>query len=220
MISVIIPTLNEEVRIAVLLRQLEDIPCVHEILVVDGGSKDCTIELVKDFKKVKLIEGEKGRANQMNLGSEHAQNPYLFFLHADSNLSQELIQVLPDLIRPNIAGAFKITFDKDGLAYGLYSWFSQFNLSLFTYGDQGLLIDKSLFDAMGGFKNIPIMEDLDIVRRLKGKVGFSKFPQTITTSSRRFKANGVYYQQIVNILLVIGFYLQVKPQFLSRFYRY
>jgi hypothetical protein len=156
----------------------------------------------------------------MNLGAAHAEKPFLLFLHADSTLSHNLIQVLPNLIKPNVAGSFRLSFDGSGLAYRCYSWFGQFNVALFTYGDMGLLVDKNLFKSIEGFKSIPIMEDVDIVRRLRTKVKFLKFQETITTSSRRFEANGVYLQQLVNILLVLGFYLKVKPQFLSRFYRY
>lgn len=219
-ISAIIPVLNEEKSLGALLDQLGDIDLVFEIIVVDGGSIDKTIEVAKRKDNVTVVESEKGRALQMNAGAERASSEYLLFLHADSKLSEGLIHELPSMINVGRPGAFTLSFDQHHWLYKLYSSFSRLNWSLFTYGDQGLFMPSSLFHKLGGFSDLPIMEDLDMVRRIKSKADFCKYPAKIITSSRRFEKNGIVKQQILNIILVAAFYFGASPQFLSRFYRY
>lgn len=219
-ISAIIPVLNEERSLGTLLDQLSEIDLVAEIIVVDGGSTDSTIEIATRKDKVTVVETVRGRAVQMNSGAEIATSQYLLFLHADSKLSDDLIHELPSVLKIGKPGAFTLSFDQHHWLYRLYSNFSKLNWSVFTYGDQGLLMPKSLFVKLGGFKNIPIMEDLDLVRRIKLEADFRKYPAKIITSSRRFQKNGIVGQQLLNIILVMVYYLGVSPQFLSRFYRY
>ncbi len=217
-LSVIIPTLNEEQHITQLLDSLQIVDA--EIIVCDGGSTDKTIELVDAYSSVNVINAKKGRANQMNAGAEEALGSTLLFLHADSILSKKAIESLPHLIKLAIPGAFQLKYDQTGWLLRVYEWFSKLNTSLTTFGDQGLLIEKRLFTELGGYKPYPIMEDLDLVRRIKRKTKFVKFNAAIVTSSRRFDAHGHFKQQMVNVFLVLGFYFGVSPQFLSRFYRY
>lgn len=219
-ISVVIPVLNEEKSLGTLLRQLSEIDLITEIIVVDGGSTDKTLRIAAEYKKVRIMETLKGRAVQMNTGAERASSEYLLFLHADSKLSDGLINELPSMLMTGKPGAFTLSFDQHHWLYRLYSNFSRLNWSLFTYGDQGLLIPKSLFVKLDGFKNIPIMEDLDMVRRIKMEADFCKYPAKIISSPRRFERSGILRQQMLNIFLVTGFYFGVSPQFLSRFYRY
>ncbi|MTI40909.1 TIGR04283 family arsenosugar biosynthesis glycosyltransferase [Fulvivirga lutimaris] len=219
-ISVIIPVLNEERSLDVLLEQLSEIDLIADIVIVDGGSVDNTLQIAASHQKVKIVETLKGRALQMNEGADNATSENLLFLHADSVLSQELIQELSNMVHEGKPGAFELSFDYNHWLYRVYARFSRLNWSIFTYGDQGLFIQKSLFLKLDGFKNIPIMEDLDMVRRIKREANFCKYPAKIITSSRRFEKNGIIRQQLLNIILVMAYYLGVKPQFLSRFYRY
>ncbi|HNP17865.1 MAG TPA: TIGR04283 family arsenosugar biosynthesis glycosyltransferase [Fulvivirga sp.] len=217
-LSVIIPTLNEEHHITHLLDSLQNVNA--EIIVCDGGSSDKTVELARSYSNVKVIMAKKGRANQMNAGAGEALGSILLFLHADSILSKNAIESLPNLIDGAVPGAFQLKFDQNGWLLRVYEWFSKFNFSLTTYGDQGLLINKNLYNELGGYQPYPIMEDIDMVRRIRKKSTFKKFDAAIITSARRFKAHGHFKQQVINIMLVMGFYFGISPQFLSRFYRY
>jgi rSAM/selenodomain-associated transferase 2 len=220
MISVVIPTLNEEQCIGTLIDSLQDASIFSEVIVVDGGSTDSTLSILDKFLWVKVISAPKSRAQQMNEGAKLASGQYLLFMHADSYLSKEAINSLPQLIDNFKAGAFSLQFDGSGIILQLYAWFTKFNWTITTFGDQGLFIDKKLFKELRGFRNLPIMEDLDMVRRIKKKTKFQKFSASMITSSRRYEANGHIRQQLINIVLVLGFYLGVSPHFLSRFYRY
>lgn len=218
-ISVIIPTLNEEQNIGRLLDQLCLIKSKDlEIIVVDGGSQDSTLNIIKQYNSVKLIDYVKGRAIQMNAGAKSAQGEQLLFLHADSKLSTEMLNNLTSI--KSDAGSFRMKFKANGFLFLFYSMFTKINWTIFTYGDQGLWIKKSLFQKIGGFKEIPLLEDIDIVSRIKRVSKFEKIPFFISTSARRFKKNGVLKQQLINVILVTAYYIGFSPQFLSRFYRY
>ena len=218
-VSIIIPTLNEENYIGQLLSQLNQVDRdMIEVIIIDGGSVDHTPGIVERHDYVNLILSKKGRAVQMNGGAKEAKGEYLLFLHADSVLPEELIN---DLVKIETeSGSFKMKFTQKRFLYNFYSWFTSLNWTVFTYGDQGLWVKKSVFDKIGGFKEMPLLEDMEIVARLKKVSKFKKLPYSILTSSRRFASNGVIKQQLINILIVTAYYLGVSPHFLARYYRY
>ncbi|MEQ8928091.1 MAG: TIGR04283 family arsenosugar biosynthesis glycosyltransferase [Fulvivirga sp.] len=219
MISIIIPVLNEELTIGKLLMQLSKVRSSEtEVIVVDGGSLDNTIKMAHQFEGIHILSAPKGRALQMNAGAREAKGDKLFFLHADSIPSEELIQNLTQIDVP--AATFKLKFNRTNWLLSFYAWFTKFNFSILTYGDQGLLIDKQLFEKVGGYRKIPLLEDLDIIRRLNKEVKVKKYPFEVITSSRRFDKHGVVWQQMKNILIVFGYYLGLSPHFLARFYKY
>jgi rSAM/selenodomain-associated transferase 2 len=220
MISVIIPTLNESLHIEKLLNSLMGSTLVKEIVVVDGGSTDKTVQMVKGIENVLLIQSKAGRAIQMNEGAKVASFPFLLFLHADSYLSQITLDYLGHATSKSLNGAFSLKFDTNKRILNFYAWFSKRNWTLTTYGDQGLFMTKCLFEELNGFNEIPLFEDIDLVRRIKRKTSFKKFPVAIITSSRRFEKNGSLKQQLINIALVTAYYLKISPHFLRRFYRY
>jgi len=219
MISVIIPTLNEAQTVACLLGDLKLCKAITQIIVVDGGSKDGTQEICEQLD-IAFLVAKKGKSHQMNEGAAVADNDYLLFLHADSRITIQSLNALQEAIHQHPAGCFYLEFDKNKWLYKLYAYFSKFNTTLFTYGDQGLFVRKQLFDEIGGYASMPIMEDLDIIQRLKRKVKFVKLDAPIITSARRFEKVGIVKQQLINILLVVLYKCGVSPKVLKKYYPY
>ena len=190
-----------------------------EIIVVDGGSKDRTAQVVSTYGGVQILESLKGRAIQLNTGALQAKGELLWFLHADSRFeANTLRRLLVQIMKSDCSGSCFLKFDKKGFWYNLYSEFSKLNWSVFTYGDQGIFVKKSLFLELGCYRQIPIMEDIDLVRRIRRKCTFKKLDLPIITSARRFEQNGVVRQELKNITLVLLYLLGVSPYFLKRFY--
>ena len=220
MVSVIIPTLNEEKTIAETLKTVLTQKGDYEVIVVDGGSTDKTERVVRQFQPVKFLKCQKGRACQMNYGAKWSEGDILFFLHADTLLTDNAIPAITEILEKEeiTGGSFYLKFDKSTFLYTLYSNFSKINSPLFTYGDQGLFLRKAVFMKINGFKAIPIMEDLEIQERLRKEGRFFKIKQPVVTSARRFVKNGVIKQQLLNILLVLLFKMGVPTNTLKSFY--
>jgi len=221
MISVIIPTLNEQDKIGILLGSLlGSIDRSLEVIVVDGGSDDGTLEKIHKFPKIILVKGEKGRANQFNEGARQSNGDILFFVHADSklpNLWKEQIEAVMDN-RKYIGGTFYLKFDKEGFWYHLYSRMSQINNSLCTFGDQGLFVRRTDFEKIGKYPPIPIMEDYEILYRMRQIGKLTKLDSPIITSARKFTKNGAVLQQFKNVLIVILYKIGVRPSKLAKWY--
>lgn len=219
MVSIIIPTLNEETTIAGLLTNLKFQKGNFEVIIVDGGSHDETISIARSFSKVKILPSAKGRAIQMNNGAKKAIGDILLFLHADTILPPDAILAIENsLVRNCVAGCFYLEFDDPNMLLKIYSLFSRLNHSLFTYGDQAIFIRKSIFEKLGGFANIPIMEDVEIQSRLKTQGKFIKLDKPVQTSARRFLQNGIVKQQLLNMVLVVLFKLGVSPEKIKKYY--
>jgi rSAM/selenodomain-associated transferase 2/rSAM/selenodomain-associated transferase 1 len=220
-VSVVIPALNEARAIVSTLTSLGQNDSL-EILVVDGGSADATAEVAQKAGAV-VFRSKAGRARQMNAGAAKAGGAVLLFLHADTILpadwSSEVLRILKD---PKVAAgafAFRVAENFRGkrMLERSVNWRAR-RLQL-PYGDQGLFLRRSLFEEVGGFANLPIMEDYELVRRLRrhGKVVTSSFPAT--TSGRRWKQLGWLRVTLKNQLMIAGFRLGVAPETLARFYR-
>jgi rSAM/selenodomain-associated transferase 2 len=220
LISIIIPTLNEEKAIAEVLEHTLWLEGHSEIIVVDGGSQDQTLELAKSFEKINVHQSSKGRAAQMNHGASRATGDIFLFLHADTYLPKTYYNDLIQLMEYHeiIAGSFKLKMDKKHPIFKFYEWCSRFSLEFFTYGDHGMFIRADVFNNIGGFKSIPFMEDVEIQKRLRQKGQIKKLDTFVMTSSRRFQKNGVTVQLIIDTLLVIAFKIGISPNRLKRFY--
>lgn len=222
-ISVIIPTWNEEKRIGDRLTELSTMSEIHEILVVDGGSLDQTLERVKEFPHVKLFQSSKGRAAQMNFGAQVSSGEVLLFLHADVQLPPDAPYWIEQALEDEnvVAGAFKTWIVCDRKKSVLSPFFHLGDLrSRYTklpYGDQALFVRKTVFKELGGFPNQPLMEDLEFSRRLK-KIGrIQRVPACVKVSGRRWIKRPIYYFLLMNtfpFLYVLG----VSPKSLARFY--
>ncbi len=219
-ISVVIPVLNESRTIGSCLSLLETEIGRHQIVVVDGGSRDGTMGIVSRFRGVKQLSAPTGRGCQMNRGAAAAEGDILLFLHADTSLPPGGLKKIERAMEQNgvVAGAFSSTFDDPCPILKLYACFTRINHILFTYGDQGLFVANRVFKAIGGFREIPIMEDVEIQGRLRRAGPFVKIREPVTTSARRFRCHGVIKQQILNCALVCLYHAGVNPLRLARYY--
>jgi len=222
-ISIIIPVFNEGAIIQQTLKNLLITSETAEIIVVDGGSQDNTLELAKAMGVKAIAISPGGRAKQMNFGAKFAQGDILLFLHADTTLPQNYTTILKDtLAKPNIiAGAFELNIDAPQLSLRLVETLVNIRSRLFSlpYGDQAIFLKASVFQALGGFPELPIMEDFVFVRGLnkQGKIAIA--PQAVLTSSRRWQKLGVVKTTLVNQLIIIGYFLGVPIERLANFYR-
>ena len=199
-ISIIIPVLNEESNIVELLDQIRsrsNEENLKEILVVDGGSTDSTLEILKLRENIRLLHSEAGRARQMNLGALNADGDILYFLHADSIPPHDFDRfILAEFEKGHKAGCFRMKFDDNHWWLRLAGWFTQFNWRICRGGDQSLFIDKQLFEAMGGYdEDYMIYEDNELIQRLYDQNIFSVINQPITTSARCYRKNGIWRLQ-------------------------
>ena len=219
-ISVIIPTLNEAEGIGASLNSIIRQPEEFEIIVVDGGSADGTADVARRYARIIQSE-QRGRAIQMNAGAGQACGEVLVFLHADSRLPDNALSLLRNaLIDPRIiGGTFTLRFDNPRFLLRLIVFFTRFRFRFFHYGDQGIFVRRTVFEELGGFKPIPIMEDIDFLRRLRRRGRVALIKQPVTTSARRFLGHGIIRQQLFVVILVILYLLGVSPEKLSRLYR-
>jgi rSAM/selenodomain-associated transferase 2 len=220
-ISIIIPVLNEANTINGVLARILGASNV-EVIVVDGGSQDETVALAQSVG-VKVIAVTGGRASQMNAGAAVATGSILLFLHADTHLPPAFDTLVRQALQNTgaIAGAFELRIDAElwgiRVIEKMVNWRSRF-LSL-PYGDQAIFLKASIFKEIGGFPNLPIMEDFELMRYLKryGKIAIA--PAPVLTSGRRWQKLGVVRTTLINQLIIISYFLGVPPAKLARWYR-
>ena len=185
-ITMILPIYNESKTIGNMLEQLENLPGDWEILFADGGSRDDTLTKIGD--RYTVLCAPKGRANQMNFAAGQASGDVLWFVHCDSRLPQDAhAQISGAVAKGAKWGCFRIGFDRSGLFMAYNTVMSNLRAKRGTpFGDQGIWIKKEVFDSMGGFPDLPIMEDYEFSRRMKG-TPVCQLPGRIITSGRRYE---------------------------------
>ena len=226
MVSVVIPTYNEEKALPETLQVLFRQPGDYEVIVVDGGSTDRTSAIVSEFalssqssalSTVRLLSSPKGRAIQMNAGAKVANGEWLLFLHADTLLPACAMQRLSQLeADPKIqAGGFMHQFSGDDWRLRFISFLDNFRCtrSRIIYGDQALFVRRKLFERLGGFPNQPILEDVAFCEKvLKETDPLLLFPPVIT-DARKFIKMGIFrsFVRVLLIILHVEFRLPVLP---------
>ncbi|MDY6783690.1 MAG: TIGR04283 family arsenosugar biosynthesis glycosyltransferase [Cyanobacteriota bacterium] len=221
-ISIVIPTLNEARTLEKTIDRAQTGSNV-EIIVVDGGSQDPTVEIARSRGVQTIVSPQPGRAAQMNAGGAIATGNILLFLHADTHLPPEYDKaVRAALSQPHVvAGAFELNIDSSlpSLRWVEKMVSARSRFLQLPYGDQALFLQTSLFEELGGFPNFPIMEDFEFVRHLKRRGKIAIVPTAVLTSPRRWLKLGVFRTTFINQAIVFGYFLGIPPTQLRRWYR-
>ncbi len=221
--SIIVPVLDEAASLPAQLAQIERDHLRGgraELIVVDGGSSDGTAELAARVGRV--IQAPRGRAAQMNAGAAAARGDVLIFPHADTRLPPDALDVIERaLAEPTVVGvAFRLSFDAPGVAFRLIAASVTWRcLSRHIYtGDQAYVVRRDAFARVGGFPDQPLMEDLEIVKRLRRVGQFVLFPVAVTTSARRHQQTGIARTLLLMGLIRTLYAVGVSPDRLHRLY--
>lgn len=192
-----------------------------EIIVVDGDDSS-TLDLIQRTDVIK-IASVKGRATQMNAGAKIAVGEYLLFLHADTVLPQNAAALVQKSLqcKNTVAGAFSFEFDSSSkvlrIIAKIANWRSR--ITKIPFGDQAIFIKKEIFEKIGGYEKIELMEDVALMRNLKREgLRIEILPQKVITSARKYEKNGIFYNVIRNWILLILYFLGTDPNKLARFY--
>ncbi|WP_193197572.1 TIGR04283 family arsenosugar biosynthesis glycosyltransferase [Nostoc sp. MG11] len=221
-ISIIIPAINEAGNVKAAIVTIELSKNI-EVIVVDGGSQDDTVAIAQSLG-IKVISSSPGRAAQMNAGAMAASGEILLFLHADTRLPTGFDAMIRTALQQprTVAGAFNLRIDASLLSLRWVelgvNWRSRF--CQMPYGDQAIFLTKEVFQQIGRFPELPIMEDFELMRRLKciGKIVI--IPVPVVTSARRWLQKGVFKTMLLNQIIIIAYLLGVSPKRLHSWYRW
>ena len=220
-LSIIVPALNEAGCIRELLRQLQALRAQgHEVIVVDGGSCDATVALAQPLVD-QLLPAPAGRALQMNIGAQAARGRVLWFVHADTRVPEKAAQVIIESVAHAAGwGRFDVRLSGDRLLLRLVermmNWRSR--ITGIATGDQGIFVTRELFERVGGFAALPLMEDIDLSSRLKREQRPLCLRARLTSSSRRWEQKGIVRTIALMWVLRLAYFLGVPPARLAMHY--
>lgn len=222
--SIIIPVLHEGNIINGLLESLRRFAAEKpvEIIVVDGSPSQDTLQVITD-ETIQKYSCQAGRARQMNLGAAHASGDILIFLHADTLLpTNALTRIQETLQDPGlVGGAFSLQIDSPRFLLRIIAMFSTLRsrMTRAPYGDQTIFLRKSYFDSIGGYHDLPLMEDVELMRRIKKhKDDIIILPVTVITSDRRWNQEGLLYTAFRDTLIIFLYWCGMPAEKLARFY--
>jgi len=222
-LSVIIPTWNEEYTILQTIHSLQSQETSYPIewIIVDGGSTDATVQLAES-SQVTVIYSERGRAKQMNAGALVATGNVLLFLHSDSILSQGCLEELGKMMSKEevVGGCFRLAFSDSNFLLDVIAWGSHLRAKLgkIMFGDQGIFVRREIFEVLGGFPDIELMEDLEFSARIKSYGKIETVNKRIFTSSRRFRKGGIIKTFWLMQRIKWMYWRGVPPAVLKKYY--
>jgi rSAM/selenodomain-associated transferase 2 len=220
MISIIIPTLNEEKTIPDLAESLGRLRGEFEVIVCDGGSADTTVELARRCG-LRVIMAPRGRGPQMNAGARLAEGETLLFLHADTRLPENALELIAGALADEMVcgGNFSLTFGGETREARLLTRiYPLLRLGGMLYGDSAIFARRGVFERLGGYREYPIFEDCDLYRRIRRLGRFARLNERATTSSRRFEGRFIRTFALWSLMQVL-YWLGVRPEFLNRLYK-
>ena len=222
-ISVIIPTLNAADRIGPTLGALTEgleAGLIRDLVISDGGSED-DIERIADLAGAVFVTGSASRGGQLRRGIGMARGAWLLVLHADTVLTPGWSKVALNHMQsaPNRAACFRLAFDVTGFAPRMVASWANLRTRAFSlpYGDQGLLISRGTYDAVGGYEDIPLMEDVAMARSLSGRLDL--LPHTAMTSAARYQKDGWLRRGVRNLWTLVRYLTGTAPDRLAAAYR-
>jgi len=221
-ISIVIPALNEAANLARLLPDLAGRAEALDVIVVDGGSTDRTADVVKTTGRARYLASPPGRARQMNAGARVARGDVLLFLHADTYLAEgALAAVEQAMADPGVVGGrFDVCFDTARPVMRMVAWFinRRSRVSGIATGDQAIFVRRAAFEALGGYPDLPLMEDVELSRRLKRHGRVVCLREIATTSARKWEQEGVTRTILLMWLVRFLYFCGVSPARLHRLY--
>jgi rSAM/selenodomain-associated transferase 2 len=219
-ISIIVPTLNEQEQLPATLARVS-LAAGDELIVVDGGSTDSTVAVAHQYTS-RVLSSPPGRARQMNRGAAHARGHILLFLHADTLLPAGGLEAVRQAMQaPHaVGGAFRLAFLPATPALRVIAWGANVRTRLgqLPYGDQALFVRRTLFEELGGYADVPFLEDVKLVQALRRRGPLTIVPLPVQTSGRRWQRNGVLYTTVRNNVLMALYFCGVSPGTLQRWY--
>ncbi len=218
----VIPTLNEVNTLPELLGDLALLDVSKDVVVADGGSQDGTVNVARSHG-IHVVTSEVGRAKQMNNGAIHSSSDWLLFIHADARLPAEARRELCNAVteRKELqAAVWRLGIASTRLVFRCIEFGARVRDRVcgMPYGDQGLLIRRRLFDSIGGFREVPVMEDIAMVRDIRASADIHRFQSTIVVSSRRWDRHGPLRSSLRNLMLIFAYRVGVSPHRLTGFY--
>ena len=219
-VSIIIPTLNEEFSIGQTLDAVKGFEENIEVIVVDGGSDDATLVIAGNYN-VKILRVRRGRGRQLQVGANHATGEILWFLHADTIPAPDCIRQMKRCLQNEnvVGGNLTIRFDGERLAAKFLTWlYPNLRKIGLIYGDSAIFVRRDIYERIGGFASFPIFEDLDFIQKLKRAGEIITLPAFVTTSSRRFENKSFVLTFLRWTILQTLYWLGVSPETLLKIY--
>ena len=192
-----------------------------EIIVVDGGSDDHTVEFARRAGAVTLCTSTRSRAHQMNAGAKHATGEVLYFIHADVKLIPSFVHDICDAVNEGFnAGCYRYVFDSSHPMLRINSYCTRFDRIMCRGGDQTLFVKRSIFESLNGFDEYySIMEDYDFILRLRKNCQFKIIPKNITVSARKYETNSWLRVQLANLIVFLMFFRKQSPEQMRLVYK-
>ena len=222
MISIVVPVLDEARNLERLLPALRDLAPDAEVVIVDGGSRDDTESVLARWPRARIISSPRGRAMQMNAGAARSAGDVILFLHADTRLPAAFTDAIERALDDQrvVGGRFDVAFDNPAWPFRMIA--AMMNLrsrlsGIFT-GDQAIFVRRAAFEALGGYPEIPLMEDIALTRRLRRLGRVACLRRRVTTSARKWERDGIARTVGLMWMLRFLYFCGVSPERLHRWY--